>query len=1401
MKLKRIISAICSAALFIGCMPVFAQQQTEDDSQTFYCLSANQWNEKDKKLYKEKGIDLINLDTGAEYTWQSGTDSLIIEADNNHFGENKNGSGNEMQSGQLDNFSGDTTTNGTWAAHESNGILLYDLKDVYWVSRADLWSLSRETAQIKNMTVRIGETPENMKNVSTVSVPRPDKIGTDSTLTYASCTFAPSRARYVEISFRIAPLQNGFQQVVPAEMVVFGTKEKPEEGDSAGAEEEDEDEGEERLIKSEENPVLSEYDNIIIPLGENSCVTKVEVEYMQSGKADLESFDVYLSDTGETYAQIGTAESVNKTRFGQQRLTYEMPYKTYSEYVKIKAVSSDGKEAQISKINVYGKNGREQINLIGDDTTYRYFNQNPYRTQSDIRVADSGCKKLTDGDEENWVKTNNEWATVVFDLGQPYQIGDIDIYSLSDGNTFMEGCEIRYSYDDKKYFTYGFFVNRNKKNAGEIVKMTASGLPGKNARYIKIIAQSSTGEIALSEIRIKGYNVMQKKTEELQRVPLRVDVMKTAICYIDWSTYNPAKVSKYALYVEKEDFSNVSGKTPVKVIESFDAEFKNRYTKHTVLEPETDYYVAVTPFDEYGNERKDVKTTKITTTPVIGDRPVDIFNIVHHPNYGEVSIAESRYGGQWENMHAEVVRLMDDIGVVGKTRGWRNDIGSKLFAEAGITSMTQNWFNLANSKAYGNYLFSTGNEPDGALANTTQFYQDVLKQYQLLKAYDKKFVLCDPVAGNLGWIESFYKAGYPDTKDAFDVFDTHIYMQSTREVPEGLPKSVPEGQFKQITDIRNLMTKYGDGDKPIIATEVGYATGELPGYQVILNYDQHRDYIVRTYLCLLMLGVREAWYYNFQDDGMDLYNTENNWGLIDYLGVPKPAYYGYYNLANQMRYTKYIGAMQGLGNPYYGCVFFDESKEKYISAAWAANNQEKVMNFETLSGEDEIIDVIGSDGSFTSVRTEGGKGSVKISGAPVYLYSKEGVKATEMSVPFVCDNTDIYALRGDDITLTIKRTESGQGISGRIETKNLPSGWSMTNDTSFTEEDDEIKVNLHIGEDAAETEQSFKLVIKGSNGIDNLISVKSVISPAVSYDISFKPVEFGKWDKWYAVCRLTNLVNIPVDVSMAISGGEGISIDSMETQEIKGLKPGETQEIDIPITRINNTQGSKATFVMMANGGKYNIERSMDFSACINDGKAPVLDGVLSEGEWDNCDVVTPSKNPYPDENITFKVYRKWDDENLYIAADVTDNIHYQEWLGSEMWKGDSLQFAIDLQRKNGIAVANTDYYEIGVCMGDNNSVNTWAWYAQLITKVNTPVGGLKGKVMRTEDNHTIYEFSIPWNWLYLTETVPQDGTCIGFAFSINDNDGGERAMIDYMDGITSKKAPALFEDMVLIKR
>jgi len=1404
---KRLISVLCAVASFVS-MINFSLAE-EENSDKLYVLSANTWKESsinsDSGLYRSKGIELENLNTGATYEWTSSSDKGIRESDavNSVTGEKIAFKGNEMQGGNIEDTSGNTSTHATWNK-ETTGTVIYDLKDVFWVSRVDVWSQTKNNIQIGDVVIRVSENKEDFKSIgsfSPESIPSDEEIASKGyALTYSPCVFPATMARYVEVTYTTKP---GKKQTILSEIVVFGSEKKPVEITEAYEEEKPED-----VIGVFSNPEINERNNIIIPLEDTAEITKINMNQYQSEASGVESFEVYLSNDGEIYSWIGKCENNNSTTFKSRIISYLMPYKAYAKYLKIKVNPQSGKKPLVSEIEIVGRKGAEQIQP--ENVSYSYYVQNPYKTSDDIRAMDSNNTKLTDKDTENCIKTNNQYATVVMDLGKPYQVGEVEIYSLSEGNTFMEGCELKYSFDGKKFFSYGYYLNKNERDAGGVVKSTFSGLPGKNARYLKVIAQSSTKEIALSEITVNCYDVEQKNKPEIQKVPIRVDMKNYALCYIDWSTYNSSKVSKYAIYIEKQNFTNTVGKTPVRVIESYEAEFVNKYTTHTILEPDTEYYIAVTPFDEYGKELTEVTPTKIKTRGVIGNRPVDIFNVVQHPLWGDANAASQRYGSKWEVMYNENIRLMDELEAVGKTRWYHNTpAGIDPFSKVGITTMIMNINQLPLSISQGNYLFSVGNEHDLSLKDTTNYFNQ-MKQYRAkMKAADERAVLCGPVLGgttksSLDWFEEIYQAGEGiDAKNTYDYVDVHFYCKNTYPVPSGLPICAPEGLIYQIRDVREVMAKYGDGDKPIICTEIGWQTSDVPGFQTVIDYDTQRDFIVRMYMIMMSHGVREVWHYCFQDDSIT-YSNPDAWGLIDYFGVPKPSYYGYYNLANQVKYADFVGDLQGAVNPYYGMVFFDESKEKYISSIWAADNKEKMIEFETLSGEDEVIEIIGTDGSFKVLQTVNGKASTKITGAPIFIYSDKGISVNEINVAFSIGENEINTQRGGRFTVEVKREEMGGGVSGNIVGEGLPAGWYIDGETSFNEYDETIPVTIVVPDNTEEKVHNFNLVMIGSDGNETKINVKTHVVPAIEYYIRFENTD-DNFELWNVIVDCTNTVETPQDVTLQIMGTEGIAVQEMEKKEMENLLCGETRTVKFPVKRISNEEGAYISFKLSAGDAENLFDRSMNFSACINDGITPEIDGVINESEWSGCDVLvqdsTRRSTWISEDDLSFKIYRKWDENNFYMAVDVLDDVFFQNQVDSLVYNGDNLQIAMDFGRKNGVATPNSEYYEYGITRNDNNELMSWVWMAGLSVHLNRDIPSITGAVNRTEDNHTIYEFSIPWGY-FVEDANFKHGDMIGFSFVVNDNDGVKRkGWLKYMGGIVDSKAPDKFEDMVLIKK
>ncbi|ALC81507.1 MULTISPECIES: sugar-binding protein [Bacillus] len=185
------------------------------------------------------------------------------------------------------------------------------------------------------------------------------------------------------------------------------------------------------------------------------------------------------------------------------------------------------------------------------------------------------------------------------------------------------------------------------------------------------------------------------------------------------------------------------------------------------------------------------------------------------------------------------------------------------------------------------------------------------------------------------------------------------------------------------------------------------------------------------------------------------------------------------------------------------------------------------------------------------------------------------------------------------------------------------------------------------------------------------------------------------------------------------------------------------------------------------------------------------IDGQLDE--WnDYMSVVLPSdpkKQVYINgwggiDDLSAQVYFAHDDEALYIAASVKDNVH-RTYPGSQMWNGDSLQMAFgygeDKQFGPEYGFANA-----------NGEPDIWSW------SNGSALVGKESVQMATEqtDNITIYEAKIPWNAIFAEKPTGP------FPFSIlfNDNDGAERrGWIEWTAGIGMAKDASHFAELDLI--
>ena len=201
------------------------------------------------------------------------------------------------------------------------------------------------------------------------------------------------------------------------------------------------------------------------------------------------------------------------------------------------------------------------------------------------------------------------------------------------------------------------------------------------------------------------------------------------------------------------------------------------------------------------------------------------------------------------------------------------------------------------------------------------------------------------------------------------------------------------------------------------------------------------------------------------------------------------------------------------------------------------------------------------------------------------------------------------------------------------------------------------------------------------------------------------------------------------------------------------------------------------------------------------------VDGDLAD--WGDADAVrlgaaTPvavkyAKHPYGgDADLFCEVRFAWDEEFLYVAAQVRDDCHVNPVRNPDVWKGDAIQFAL---REGGPAERASDpavlqEFAVGVdAVGA--FVQTWNNQGQFSALA-------KAASAKTDDT-LVMEFAVPWKFLGLP--TPQAGASYGVSFVVSDNDSPDIAIdklmemdgyLEWTPGIFYGKDPSRYACLLL---
>ncbi|MBW2527113.1 MAG: beta-galactosidase, partial [Deltaproteobacteria bacterium] len=168
------------------------------------------------------------------------------------------------------------------------------------------------------------------------------------------------------------------------------------------------------------------------------------------------------------------------------------------------------------------------------------------------------------------------------------------------------------------------------------------------------------------------------------------------------------------------------------------------------------------------------------------------------------------------------------------------------------------------------------------------------------------------------------------------------------------------------------------------------------------------------------------------------------------------------------------------------------------------------------------------------------------------------------------------------------------------------------------------------------------------------------------------------------------------------------------------------------------------------------------------------------------------STEPLDSGDLAVRVVGRWSSAGLYLGIEVTDDVHDNSHIDTELWLGDSLQLGFDVAQSGGTGYDAVDDHELNFAFVDTDS-QTHAY------RFHGPAGAdelFEAAVVRS-GLVTTYELLLPQSVLPSASFVLDE--VIGFSFLINDADGsGREGWMEWSPGIGQAKVPYYFGEVSL---
>ena len=219
---------------------------------------------------------------------------------------------------------------------------------------------------------------------------------------------------------------------------------------------------------------------------------------------------------------------------------------------------------------------------------------------------------------------------------------------------------------------------------------------------------------------------------------------------------------------------------------------------------------------------------------------------------------------------------------------------------------------------------------------------------------------------------------------------------------------------------------------------------------------------------------------------------------------------------------------------------------------------------------------------------------------------------------------------------------------------------------------------------------------------------------------------------------------------------------------------------------------------MDSNGNPATRQRLMGGFAKVPRAQGKIaIDGNLDEKDWQSApryNINEPRQVYYAEkdahkwrgpDDLSGTVRYLWDDQYLYVAVEVTDDIFANPKSDNLIWSQDGLQFLINPYRQETQGKGRYDY---ALGLGQKGHQ---AW-CNLSGDPSAPAGEapdikLMTKRLDPRNGNMVYEVAFPWS--RLAPFKPARGANLGLAMIINEDDGaGRKSFIGWFSGVHLKE-------------